>query len=125
MSIILSLVNTQNETGRTAHELEHGRQFLDAEIDFALNNKGKSSGGLSRDFNDEDKAIEIGALIHNASRSFEGTFTEDQKEEHRISYSDMTKRDLRANEYTSRQAKYLYDNIEKYMTIFDYEPNED
>lgn len=56
----------QSAEARGAHELEHGRQFMDGEIEFVDNKKGEHGGGNIHDQIDEKKAFEAQNIISSA-----------------------------------------------------------
>ncbi len=57
-----------NEMGRAAHEVEHGRQFMDGELDYLQTTDDKVVGGQGLDITDEENAFEIQDKVHNATR---------------------------------------------------------
>ncbi len=105
---------------RAGHELEHGGQFLEGDIDFAENEYGTGLGN-SGDYYDEHKACEIENMLAEP-----GTSLTDEQLEKRVegSYGDkLNKSDYKASEARDVSAKKA-PTLKNYISKYTYKPTD-
>ena len=133
----LTVINYRNDNktlnfkGRTGHELKHGAQFLEGEIDFIYYpsekenyEKGwiKSQAGFNMDLYDEIEADKIGALITNETDPFnkkDDIFKEAEAFTNKRYNFDEEKNDVSWEESLNNDIDYE-DSPVKYKSKFNY-----
>jgi RHS repeat-associated protein len=113
-----------SEEARGLHELEHGRQFLDGEIDF-LQDKRRTYGGPNYDQTDEEKAFEIQSIITNRELK-PGQKPLDPKAKTREHYSNRTPFARRTSPEKARiTAEQFKKQGIRYYSIYNYSLTEE
>ena len=102
-----------------AHELEHGRQFLDGEIDYYLRVNGVTISGEAHDRVDEYKAINVQELSRSLVDLRPRSLSEIEAQ--RKLYDRLKKGPVSAPEWY-KDNKIFQEGIINYKSIFNYAP---
>ena len=106
-----------NTVSQAAHELVHGAQFMDGEIDFIGTDKGVGQGN-SGDFYDEENAMEIQNKVYEETRGFKPPLSKEQKESQKLLYKDEPKEHRKSSkeqdDFYTKKTKYKYKSKHTY-----------
>jgi hypothetical protein len=112
----------QSTEASLAHELEHGRQFMDSELDFIEGMKSSSFPGPSYDKTDEYNALDIQNMI-NDNEPFRSDVTEEQKKAQKAQYSNRLDGPINTTEEKTKVEEGA-GGRKSYKSNYNYSPNE-